>query len=105
MKNIKFNYLYRDSGNYKKFGSVIFANHAEIELSKFEVLIKSKLIWDTWFYAEAWKLPEIFIDILDFRIDPTWHEFENVEYTEEVANAEFNLDELIIAIRQTKEMY
>ena len=86
MPNIKFNYLYRDSRNYKKFSSVIFSNPAEIDLPKLEALIKSKLIGETWFYAEEWKLPEIFSDIVDFRIDPTWHEFESVEYTDEDAD-------------------
>jgi len=86
MPNIKFNYLYRDSGNYKKFISVIFPNPNKAELSELEALIKSKLIDERWFYAEQWNLPEIFTDIIDFRIDPTWHEFESVEYTDEAAN-------------------
>jgi hypothetical protein len=76
MPNIKFNYLYRDSSNYKKFKSVIFSNPDDVELSELEALIKSKLIDETWFYADQWNLPEIFTDIVDFRIDPTWHEFE-----------------------------
>jgi hypothetical protein len=63
MPNIKFNYLYRDSGNYKKFVSIIFTNPAEIDLLKLEALIKSKLISETWFYAEEWRLPEIFTGI------------------------------------------
>jgi hypothetical protein len=58
-----------------------------------------------WFYADEWELPELFFDTFHFRIDPTWHEFESVEYSEEVANAEINLDELIIAIRETKGIY
>jgi hypothetical protein len=91
MPNIKFNYLYRCSGNYKKFASVIFTNPTEIELLELETFIKSKLIDETWFYAEEWKLPEIFTDIVDFRIDPTWHEFESIEYTDEAANSDISL--------------
>jgi hypothetical protein len=87
MPNIKFNYLYRCSGNYKKFTSIILSNPDDVELSELETLIKSKLIWETWFYAEEWKLPEIFTDIVDFWVDPTWHEFESVEYIEEDVNA------------------
>ena len=101
MSNIKFNYFYRCSGNYKKFISIIFANSDEIELLKLESLIKSKLIEDTWFYADAWQLPEIFTDIVDFRIDPTWHEFEIVEYTDETPNTTLDLIDMIKAIRQT----
>jgi len=102
MPNIKFNYLYRCSGNYKKFISVIFANPPDIELSELENLIQSKLIYGECFYAEQWQLPEIFTDIVDFRIDPTWHEFESVEYTDEPEDAAVTLDYFINVIRQTK---
>ena len=100
MPNIKFNYLYRCSGNYKKFISVIFSNPNEVPVSELEILIKSKLIWDTWFYAEAWQLPEVFTDIVDFRVDPTWHEFECIEYTDEAANATADLENFIAAIKK-----
>lgn len=100
MPNIKFNYLYRDSGNYKKFISVIFANPDGVDISQFEALIKSKLIWETWFYAQQWNLPEIFTNIIDFRVDPTWHEFEGIEYTDEPADSCFNLIDFIDLIRK-----
>ncbi len=44
MPNIKFNYLYRDSGNYKVFNSVIFKNDLHISLKELDDLIKSKLL-------------------------------------------------------------
>jgi len=100
MPNIKFSYLYRDSGNYKKFTSIIFSNPNNIDLSIVEDLIKSKLIWDQWFYADEWKLPEIFPDLCDFRIDPTCHEFENVEYTIDEPNIMVSLDKLLEAIKK-----
>ena len=102
MPDIKFNYLYRDSGNYKKFSSVIFSNPEEVGLSKLEALIKSKLIYDAFFYAEEWKLPEFFTDYVDFRIDPTWHEFESIGYTTEEPTTKHSLDELIEAIKKVK---
>lgn len=85
MPNIKFNYLYRDSANYKKYGSVIFSNPDNIELSEIETLIRCKLIDGKWFYADEWGLPELFLETFDNRIDPTWHEFESAEYSNEVA--------------------
>ena len=84
MPNIKFNYLYRDAANYKKHGSVIFDNPNNIELSEVETLIRSKLIDGQWFYADEWALPELFLETVDFRADPTWHEFEEVEYSDDV---------------------
>ena len=101
MPNIKFNYLYRDSGNYKKFDAVIFANPTGIDLSILESIIKSKLIYETWFYAEEWKLPEIFTDIIDFRVDPTWHEFERIEYTIEETNISLDLEDFLCAVRKS----
>ena len=45
MPNIKFSYLYRDAGNYKNYGEVIFANPDEMPIEEVEILIKSKLIY------------------------------------------------------------
>jgi hypothetical protein len=82
MPNIKFNYLYRDAANYKKYGSVIFSNPDNIELSEIEILIRSKLIDGQWFYADEWGLPELFGETFDYRVDPIWHEFESLEYSD-----------------------
>jgi hypothetical protein len=102
MPNIKFNYLYRDGSNYKKYGFVIFTNREKVSLSTLETLIKSKLIYDTWFYADEWKIPEIFTMYLDFRVDTTWHEFESIEFTDEKANSKIKLEDFMQAVRQGK---
>jgi hypothetical protein len=94
MPNIKFNYRYSDCNNYKRYGFVIFSNPDNIGLLESEELIKSKLIYDEFFYADEWKLPEIFTDLVDFRIDPTWHVFESIEFTNEPSNTLLNLVEL-----------
>jgi len=96
MPNIKFNYLYRDSANYKKYGSVVFANPNNIELSEVEALIRSKLIDGEYFYADEWRLPELFLETVDFRVDPTWYEFENVEYTDASLDQLIPMESLII---------
>lgn len=85
MPNIKFNYLYRDGGNYKTFGSVIFANPDNVEIDAIANAIQSRLIDACWFYAEEWKLPNLRPTGLQ-DTDPTWHEFESVEYTQQPAN-------------------
>jgi len=92
MSNIRFHYLYRDSANYKKYGSVIFANPTNIDLSELEILIRSMLIDDTWFYVDEWGVPELFLDTFDWKIDPTWHEFSSVEHTDEESNILLKLD-------------
>ena len=55
--NIKFNYLYRDGGNYKKFYSIIFDNNQSVSVDALETLIKSKLIDGEWFYAAVFYQP------------------------------------------------
>jgi len=40
-------------------------------------------------------VPEIFLSTFDFKIDPTWHEFESIEYSNEPANSAFTLTEFV----------
>lgn len=81
MPNIKFSYLYRDSGNYKYWGAVVFAYSGAYSLVELEAMLRAKLIDGTWFYADAWGLPELFPPCCDFRTEPTWHEFAALNYT------------------------
>lgn len=93
MPNIQLSYLYRDSSNYKNFGSVVFANPSNIDLSIVEKHIKSSLIDVCWFYVHHWQLPDLrFANVNES--DPTWHEFESLEYTEQPANAAIELADL-----------
>jgi hypothetical protein len=85
VSNIKFSYLYRDSGNYN-YGYAVFANPENIGLEQIEELIRSKLIYGEWFYANEWQLPDLFTSYFDPYTDPTWHEFESVGYTDEAIN-------------------
>jgi hypothetical protein len=87
MPNIKFNYFYRDSGNYKNFNSIIFDNPQNMELSAIEALINSKLIFQQWFYADQWQVPDLHCGTWDNELDHTFHEFEGVEYTDESADS------------------
>lgn len=83
MPNIKFNYLYRDAGNYKSFGAVILANPNNFTLQQAEELIRPKLIDGTWFYASQWQVPDLHIHNWDNDLDHTFHEFDSLEYTSE----------------------
>lgn len=81
MPNIKFSYLYRDGGNYKTFGEVVFDNPDHLELAEVEALIRSKLIDETYFYVEDFGMPSLIPATFDDDLDPTWHEFESVAET------------------------
>ncbi|RYG04505.1 MAG: hypothetical protein EOO07_30855 [Chitinophagaceae bacterium] len=81
MPNIKLSYLYRDGGNYKKFGNVVFNNPDNIEIGDLNSFIKSNLIDGMWFYADKWQLPDLHFDTWNNGLDHAFHEFEAVEYT------------------------
>lgn len=66
-----------------------------VDLVELLSLIRSKLIDGAYFYADEWCLPELFTEYIDFRIDPTWHEFEALELTDEPANTPLALTHFI----------
>ena len=83
MPNIKFNYLYRDAGNYKTYGHVVMANLANTTLQQLEADIRAKLIDGVWFYAQEWGVPDLHTHAWDNELDHTFHEFESLEFTDE----------------------
>lgn len=86
MPNIKFNYLYRDAGNYKTYGSVVFANPQNYSLAELENAIRAKLIDGTWFYAHQWDVPDLHTHPWHNELDQTFHEFESLEFTDDGPN-------------------
>ncbi|TSJ43587.1 hypothetical protein FO440_05190 [Mucilaginibacter corticis] len=100
MANIKFSYRYRDSCNYKNYSYVVFSNPQNATLQHLEELIRSKLIYGEWFYANEWQLPDLFTNHFDPYDDPTWHEFESIAYTDEPPNTSKKLAELICCINE-----
>lgn len=84
--NIKLNYRYRDAGNYKQFGSVIFSNLKRLSIEKATNLIQEKLISDEFFVPKNWNLPPLHFHPHDPELDHDYHEFESWEETFEPAN-------------------
>ncbi len=82
--NIKFNYLYRDAGNYKVYGYEIFSNPQSAQLAEIERKIRSSLIDGEFFDPQHWKVKRLKHDDWIPELDHTWNEYESVEYTDEV---------------------
>jgi len=79
--NIQLSYLYRDAGNYKLFGQVIFRNPENLSLEIIKAKIGAQLIDGEFFDAAKWGLPLMqFEDYLP-EVDHSWYEFEDVELT------------------------
>jgi len=75
--NIRFNYLYRDSGNYKKFGKKDYSNPDNLTIDEAERQLRECLISTEFFYPEQAGITKFrFHRYLD---DYSWYEFENLE--------------------------
>ena len=86
--NIKFCYLYRDAGNYKIYGEVIFANTDNLPLSEIESQIRAKLIDGEYFEPKKWGVPLLAFEDFDGELDHDWMEFEKVEETNDLVSVE-----------------
>lgn len=79
---IRFNYLYRDFGNYKKFGSKRFSNPEQLTLVEIEQKIRQNLVDQEYFYPEQVGIKKFkFHRYLD---DYSWYEFESIELLDQV---------------------
>jgi hypothetical protein len=88
--NLKFNYLYRDAGNYKEWGSVVFSNPKQIDIKQIENQIKEKLIETDFFIAKDWGIPSLCFAEWDDDMDHIFHEFDSIELTSENPDDKFN---------------
>lgn len=81
--NIKFNYLYRDAGNYKEFGDIVFKNRDLKSLKEIEMAIRNNLIEGEFFIPEKWNIPRLTFDNYSPELDHDYHKFESLEVTNE----------------------
>ena len=77
--NTRFNYLYRDSSNYKSWGSVVFRGAIDDSLS---ASLSEALESTEFFVAEQIRIPEVFLADWPFEQDDhCWHAFSDTELT------------------------
>ena len=77
-KNIRFHYLYRDSGNYKTFGFQDFSNPNNLSLKEVKKRIIQKLINNEFFYPVESGIEKF--DFHKYCDDYNWYEFDSIEY-------------------------
>jgi len=85
MSNVEFSYLYRDGGNYKKFGRVVFSNSEQITCEAIQKVLTEAFLEEGLFIADQIRIPEVFLfanDQLSFD-DHCYHEFDAVRATNE----------------------
>jgi hypothetical protein len=78
--NILFEYLYRDAGNNKKFGEVVFHNKGNIDLSVLNEKLRNALIDGEFFISNGSHLPKLEFDIKN-ELDHDWYEFDKISST------------------------
>lgn len=79
--NLKFEYLYRDAGNYKQFGFVILRNPTQISPEMAKDIIKHQLIDGEFFNPEKVRVPRLKNYEFDPELDHEWYEFEKFSLT------------------------
>ena len=90
MSYIKFNYLYRDGGNYKNWADVTFFNPDNLSVGMLSKGFVAAFD-DNLFIAHQVRVPEVFAfpDGTVTEDDHCYHEFDSVEITEDIPDDVF----------------
>jgi hypothetical protein len=85
MSNVEFSYLYRDGGNYRRFGRVVFSNSEQIKSVAIQQALTEAFLEEGLFIADQIRVPQVFLFAngqLSFD-DHCYHEFDAVRATDE----------------------
>lgn len=81
--NIRMEYLYRDAGNYKHWGEVVFSNPTNLPLQRVEKMLIDALFDGLYFIADSAGLPDLHFTDGNAALDHGWHELHGLAETEE----------------------
>ncbi len=90
--NLKFEYLYRDGGNYKQFGSVILSNPPTLTPDSATDTLRKHLIDGEFFDPRKVKVPCLEVYDFDPEIDHDWYEFHKFILTNENPTESINAE-------------
>ena len=79
--NIRMDYLYRDAGNYKNWGEVVFSNPSYLPLNHIEKMATEALLERMYFIASSVGLPNLHFPECNAALDHDWHEFHGLAET------------------------
>ncbi|NTU99330.1 hypothetical protein HGA64_05015 [Candidatus Falkowbacteria bacterium] len=96
---VRFNYLYRDGGNYKKRGFIDFKNPTDIDIDEINRRLKTSFDMGCLFNAKQAGVPEVFLfndDGYSINVDDIgFHEYDSVEIVD-ASRMDVNLQGRII---------
>lgn len=72
--NIRFEYLYRDAGNFKNWGEIVFSNPEHLGSEAITDLARVSLINRTFFVAANARVPDLHFADYHAELDHGWHE-------------------------------
>ncbi|MDO8863971.1 hypothetical protein Q6D67_19985 [Haliea sp. E1-2-M8] len=84
--NVGFEYLYRDAGNNKLWGFVVFANKRDLSVAQMEKALEPHLIDGQFFPASPGLLPPLQFPNYDDSLDHDWLEYSGMEVSKETVN-------------------
>ncbi|MFI3199814.1 MAG: hypothetical protein QX196_15995 [Methylococcaceae bacterium] len=84
--NIRFEYLYRDTGNFKSWGELVFSNPHNINVNLVKALAENVLIDQAYFVASKANVPDLHFKEYNYQLDHGWHELHIFVPTEEAPN-------------------
>lgn len=98
-------YLYRDAGNYKNWGAVVFSNPDAISAELAEKMASEALIDQSYFVATEIEVPDLHFPFYSADLDHDWHEFQAFTETDDPADDKLdrNIQELIQCIKANAE--
>jgi hypothetical protein len=85
--NVRFEYLYRDAGNFKNWGEVVFANPRNISAGRVAAIAEKSLRIDNlYFVASELNVPNLHFSERNEKLDHDWHEVHAFQATDDAPN-------------------
>jgi len=99
--NVRFEYLYRDAGNFKNWGELVFSNPHNINVDRVKSIAANVLIDQAYFVANKANVPDLHFKEYNDQLDHGWHEVHAFAPTEEAPNDPHkrNIEEFIESLR------
>lgn len=84
--NVRFEYLYRDAGNFKNWGEVVFSNPRNINVDLIAAMAAKVLIDHVYFVVLKAGVPDLHFVEYDKELDHDWHEVNAFQPTDDAPN-------------------
>lgn len=104
--NVRFEYLYRDAGNFKNWGEIVFSNPRNINADLVSEMVEKVLIDHAYFVASKADVPDLHFVEHDEELDHDWHEVHAFQATDDAPNDPQGRDveEFIASLQRASRM-